>query len=168
MEKIKKKIRTFFWVGLAFLIGLPAGVIMTVFGATKGITALLVVGIVLIVAGFYVAPIMLVQVGEKKKLGRVIAAIERQNLYTAEEIAAGTGIREKAVLGYINEALQKGYIIGYKWENGRLELIKNRRQSLEKSTKKCPYCGAQAIIDPKESTGVCPYCGAVLKADDNA
>ena len=166
MEKIKKKIRTFFWVGLAFLIGLPAGIIMTVFGATKGITALLVVGIVLIVAGFYVAPIMLVQVGEKKKLGRVIAAIERQNLYTAEEIAAGTGIREKAVLGYINEALQKGYIIGYKWENGRLELIKNRRQSLEKSTKKCPYCGAQAIIDPKESTGICPYCGAVLKADD--
>ena len=112
MEKIKKKIRTFFWVGLAFLIGLPAGIIMTVFGATKGITALLVVGIVLIVAGFYVAPIMLVQVGEKKKLGRVIAAIESQNLYTAEEIAAGTGIREKAVLGYINEALQKGYIIG--------------------------------------------------------
>ena len=46
------------------------------------------------------------------------------------------------------------------------ELIKNRRQSLEKSTKKCPYCGAQAVIDPKESTGICPYCGAVLKADD--
>ena len=142
MEKIKKKIRTLFWVGLAFLIGLPAGVIMTVFGATKGITALLVVGIVLIVAGFYVAPIMLVQVGEKKKLGRVIAAIERQNLYTAEEIAAGTGIREKAVLGYINEALQKGYIIGYKWENGRLEVIKNRPQSLENRPQKLLFSGA--------------------------
>ena len=93
MEKIKKKIHTYFGVGLALVIGLPAGIIMTVFGAVKGITALLVIGIVLIVAGFYVGPIMLVQVGEKKKLGRVISAIENQNLYTAEEIASGTGIK---------------------------------------------------------------------------
>ena len=98
MDKVKKKIRTYLGVGIALLIGLPAGIVMTVFGATKGITALLVIGIVLIVAGFYVGPVLLVQVTEKKKLGRVISAIDNQNLYTAQEIAAGTGIREKAVL----------------------------------------------------------------------
>ena len=53
MDKVKKKIRTYLGVGIALLIGLPAGIVMTVFGATKGITALLVIGIVLIVAGVY-------------------------------------------------------------------------------------------------------------------
>lgn len=163
MDKIKKKIRTFFGVGLALLIGLPAGIVMTVFGATKSITALLVIGIVLIVAGFYAGPVLLVQVGEKKKLGRVIAAVENQNLYTAEEIAAGTGIREKAVLGYVNEALQKGYLTGYKWENGRLELIRSRKQTWEKSTVKCPFCGAPVAVDPQQGGAVCPYCGAHIK-----
>ena len=166
MEKIKKKIHTYFGVGLALVIGLPAGIIMTVFGAVKGITALLVIGIVLIVAGFYVGPIMLVQVGEKKKLGRVISAIENQNLYTAEEIASGTGIKEKAVLGYISEALQKGYISGYKFENGRLELIRSRKQAWGKSTQKCPFCGGPVVMDEKEGTAVCPYCGAHIKAQN--
>ena len=166
MDKVKKKIRTYLGVGIALLIGLPAGIVMTVFGATKGITALLVIGIVLIVAGFYVGPVLLVQVTEKKKLGRVISAIDNQNLYTAQEIAAGTGIREKVVLGYINEALQKGYIIGYKLENDRLELIKSRKQTWDKSTQKCPFCGAPVVVDPKAESTVCPYCGAHMKVQD--
>ena len=108
MEKLEKKVRTFTIVGILLLIAFIAGIPMTVLGATKGITALLVIGIVFIVAGFYVSPIMLVQVTEKRKLKRVIMAVEKQNLYSVDDIAAGTGLNQKAVRGYLNESMQKG------------------------------------------------------------
>ena len=44
MEKLEKKVRTFTIVGILLLIAFIAGIPMTVLGATKGITALLVIG----------------------------------------------------------------------------------------------------------------------------
>lgn len=163
MEKLEKKVRTFAIVGILLLIAFIAGIPMTVLGATKGITALLVIGIVFIVAGFYVSPIMLVQVTEKRKLKRVIMAVEKQNLYSVDDIAAGTGLNQKAVRGYLNESMQKGYIAGFKMEGDELILIRTRKQALNQSTQKCPNCGAQVIINPIMGQGVCPYCGAIVK-----
>ena len=163
MEKLEKKIKTFAIVGISLLIAFVAGIPMAVFGATMGITALLVIGIIFIVAGFYVSPIMLVQVAEKRKLKRVITAVENQNLYSVADISAGTGISPKAVRGYLNESMQKGYIAGFKMEGDELVLITSKKQTLNQSTQKCPFCGAQVIINPITGSGVCNYCGGIVK-----
>ncbi len=163
MEKVTKKIRVFLGVGIALALAFVAGIPMTVLGATNGITALLAIGIIFIVAGFYVSPIMLVQVSEKRKLKRVVQAVEEQNLYTVREIAAGVGIREKAVRGYLTESLQKGYLIGYKLEGDDVVLITAPKQTLSASSIKCPSCGAQVRLDPLTGEGECGYCGWIAK-----
>ena len=52
MQYLKQKVRNRFILALILSVALPGGILMTIFGATKGMTWMLVVGIVCIVAGF--------------------------------------------------------------------------------------------------------------------
>ena len=140
MEKLEKKVRTFTIVGILLLIAFIAGIPMTVLGATKGITALLVIGIVFIVAGFYVSPIMLVQVAEKRKLKRVIMAVEKQNpkkpKYTNYGISVcrECGHELKRCYDYCPECSQ-----AIQWDKN-LEGMEDEEIEL----KPCPFCGGNA------------------------
>lgn len=163
MEKLNKKLRTVFIFALALSIGFVAGIPLTVVGGVKDIPALLGIGIALIALGFYVMPILWVTYATKKRLRRVINAVEQENIYTPAEMAQLLSVSEKNAADLMRECLIKSYITGYKWENDKLVLNRNVRQGLNPYTVKCDNCGAPVTINPLTLTGSCAYCGALVK-----
>ena len=63
-KSITKKMILAYVLTFAFIAGIPS----IIFGATKGWTLLLIVGIICVVAGFYGMPIAWIAFADKKKL----------------------------------------------------------------------------------------------------
>ncbi len=162
MKKINKKIRLLFWFSLGLSIGFPLGVLGIVFGATKGIVALLVGGILLTVAGFYVMPILWVRYGERRQDRTVLRMILDDNLYTVADLAKQTGYTEQVVRDKLKRMILKGELVGYLLVEDVLELNTNVKQTAKtRRTQKCENCGALTSFDGVKF--VCEYCGSVFK-----
>ncbi len=151
--------KTLFWA-LFLSVGFVFGILGIIFGATKGITLLLVAGIVMTVLGFYGAPLVWIKYGEQGSYLAVLDCIVNDNLLSINSIASSIGKQPKAVLGIVNQLIAKRYLKGYFVENGELKPIQNEQEDVV-ITHKCPYCGATLSLDKEISS--CEYCGAKLK-----
>ncbi len=164
MEKINRKIRTLFWVSLGLSVGFPLGVLGIVFGAVKQIVALLVIGIVLAVAGFYVMPIMWIQYGEKRRDRAMLSMILNDHLYTVSAIAEQIGVADNIVREKLKKMILSRELTGFLLINDVLELNTNLKQTARtRKTRKCPGCGANMDFDGVKF--VCSYCGTVARED---
>lgn len=167
MEKAINKKKKLLALALILTIGFPVGIVMTILCATNKIWILMAVGIVLIVGGFYVAPICWVKYAEMNKTITLLKGIEQQNLYTVRELATYTTSNEKTTIARIQSAINSGYLENYLFvDNQRLELIRARKQELHKVSFKCDNCGALVFADQKASNAQCEYCGKVFSYDD--
>lgn len=167
MELAIKKKRTMLFVAILLSVALPVGIVMTVLGAKNKIWAVMAIGIVFIVAGFYGAPICWTRIGEYSKMVVLLRGIQQQNLYTVQELASYTASNEKVTIARIQTAINAGYLQNYLFvENQRLELIKSRKQELHKVSFKCNNCGAQVYADQNASEARCEYCGRIFSGDE--
>lgn len=167
MEKAIKKKKILIIVATLLTIGFPVGIVMTILCATNKIWILMAVGIVLIVAGFYVAPVCWVKMSDCSKMIALLRGIEEQNLYTVQELATYTSSNEKATIARIHTAINAGYLNNYLFvENNRLELIKARKQEIGRISFKCDNCGANVYTEQNASSARCEYCGKVFSSDE--
>ncbi len=167
MKRINKNIRTLFWFALGLSVGLPAGILGIVFGAIHKIIPLLVLGILLVVGGFYVMPILWVKYGEKRQDRTLLNMIEHENIYTVSGLAAQTGYAEKTVREKLKKMLLTRELVGYLLVDDVLELNVNAKQTARtRRTQRCEFCGAMADFDGVKF--VCEYCGGVSDSDSRS
>lgn len=163
MDKAIKQKNKKMLTAIILTLCLPLGIGMTIGGAIKGMGIVLGIGIALIVAGFYGAPVAWSTMANSNKMIRLLSGIEQKNLYTVKELSTYINASEKVTINLIRQAEDKGYISDYLFvDNDRLELIKSRKQSLGKVSFKCDNCGALVYADQKDSQAQCEYCGKVF------
>ncbi len=162
MDKINKKIRALFFVSLGLSIGFPVGILCIVFGATKGWWALLVLGIVLTVAGFYVMPITWIKFGERRRDRAMLYMILNEHIYTVSVLATQTGLSEGSVRTKIKGMIMENVLVGFIFKDDVLELNTFKAQTeKDRRSKKCQTCGAMMYFDGLKFK--CDYCGAIEK-----
>ena len=161
MDNIRKRKKTLLIVSVLLSIGLPAGVLCIIFGATKSIVFLLVAGIILTVAGFYVMPIMWVKFGEARTYELLCMTVMRDGLRKIKDIAAQMGITEERAAALIKTSLFNRYLEGFMFSEDGTALIEIEAPENPDATIyiKCQSCGASATV--KKSDPRCPYCGSV-------
>lgn len=124
--------------------------------------ATLVLGILLVVFGFYGSPISWSNYSKKKSLRVVLRLILNENLYSVEELSEQTNKRKREIVSMINTLILKEYLTGYKFKGEILELNTNKKQSAKVTRKqKCDVCGGMMKFDGVHF--VCEYCGNVTK-----
>ncbi len=167
MKTINKKIRILFFFALALSIGFPAGILGIIFGGIKRMIPLMILGIVLVVAGFYAMPILWVQYANKRQDRTLLNMIEHEHIYTVQGLALQTGNNEKAVREKLKNMLRKRELVGYLLVDDTLELNTNVKQTAKtRRTQKCENCGAMTRFDGVKF--VCDYCGSVSGAGKGA
>ena len=160
LSMCKKTKNTIFALSLIMSIGFPVGILFFFFlfsNSSKSFlfTLMAVLGIILVVLGFYVMPIMWVRFAHYSFVQRVVIAVTEEHIYNVKELAGLLNKKEQEIKDVIHFCINKRYITGVKFENGVLENI-HRKESSGK-TYKCDSCGGMMIREDKEL--VCPYCG---------
>ena len=153
MKSLNKSINIYTTLAIILSVGFPCGIVGIVFGATRHITALLVVGIVFTVLGFYVAPTLWPKRSELKFLKLLLISIENDKLLSVSELAGQYNKKEEEIVRNINVLIEKRYLTGYLFKDKKVLEPNDRQKALTKS--KCPNCGA--VIS--EEDNACQYCG---------
>ena len=168
MELAEKAKKRNFILALAFTIGLIAGIPFIVVGAinmgdNKGYIAMLVLGIVGTVLGFYGTPLLWVRVSTVNQELTVVRAVTQEHLYTVADLAQRLSVNGKTASATLNNCIRKGYLVGYIREGDSLVLNENRALAPTQFSLVCAHCGATVQLQ-KGETSRCPYCGSVLSA----
>ncbi len=151
---IKSSFITAIALSVAFVLGIPA----IIFGAIGGKWALLILGIIAGVVGFYGTPFAWISYGEKKRASRVVDCVTREHILSVREIATQLQWSEKEVKSIVQKSIVNNYIAGYIFDGEKLTLNEKRPQRKERVQNKCSACGATLL---RTETGFCcPYCGA--------
>lgn len=167
MNAVVKKKNTLLAVAIILSVLLPVGIILTIFGAKGHMWLLMALGIVMIVGGFYGAPVCWVRFGDYTRMVRLVQAVEQQNLYTVAELSTYLSLNEKVTVGLVQSVIRAGYLTNYLFVNNeRLELIKSRKQEMHGFSFKCSNCGAVVYAQAQASTAQCEYCGKVYSESD--
>ena len=158
MKKLNSELKKLFMLSLIITAMLISGVPFIIFGATKNITLLLVVGIAFTAVGFYGTPVAWVMYGEKHKLKRVVFAITGEHLMTVQKIASQLQLSEDSVRGILTTCFNKGYLVGYLREGDNIIENKDMADKDRLISVKCEFCGAPYTYKANDPNPVCPYC----------
>lgn len=158
---IDKAITKSFAIAFILSVGFVAGVPAIIFGATKGMTLLLVVGIIACVMGFYGTPIAWIMFGEKKKALRVVDCVTKEHILSVKEIAMQLQWNEKEVKEIVQKSIVNNYIDGYIFDGDNLTLNQKKAPKRERIQNKCSSCGA--TLTKTDSGYFCPYCGTTFE-----
>lgn len=168
--KLQKHLTRQLVVSVVFTLLLPIGVVLTVLGATGKddggalYTAMMSIGIIFMVFGFYGSPIAWVRYAPQKKYARIIDAIKREGFRDANEIANHLSMQPIEVVGAIRTCIDKQYLTDYTIEDTTILPINNRPDDLGMYTIQCPYCGG--ITKTSNNLQVtCEYCGRMLDVE---
>lgn len=153
MKSLNKSIGILMLFAILLTIGFPCGIVGIVMGATKGMTWLLVIGIVFVVLGFYGAPIAWIKYGERKSLKSVLYSVCDEKIFAVNDLATQLNTNKKDIVGKINTLIEKRYLTGYIFKNQ--EVLEPNYKKNAQGQNKCPNCGAIMKGDGEE----CPYCG---------
>ena len=159
MDAIEKALKRLLVLSIAFSVMFAAGIPLIPVGASKGLWALMIVGIVFTAAGFYGTPMLWTAYGARRGLRRLVYAVTKEHLLTVTELASQLGKSEKNVRSMLTDCFNRGYLVGYVRKGD--ELAPNEAQApFEKlHAAECKYCGAKFTY--KGADAVCPYCGAM-------
>ncbi len=149
-----KKRRALLWA-LLFVVMLVSGIPMIVFGAIKGITFLLVLGIIFVVLGFYGTPIVFVRYANLRGLQDTLLAIIDDQIYLVKDLCMHCGKKEKNIKNDIATLLRNRCLLGCSIDENHNIVLKNKAKFIGK----CPNCNA-TLIQNKEVIA-CPYCGYI-------
>ncbi len=159
MKKLCRRIHLIFAFALGLSIGLPAGILGIIFGATKDWIALLVIGIILTVAGFYGMPLLWVAYGSRRQDRALLFLIENEGLLSVEDLAQQTGLAAKDVQARLRTMVVAGFLTGYLLRDDGLVCNRTARQKPRHPLHKpCQSCGANMHLE--EDIYICDYCGS--------
>lgn len=143
---------------VCFVGGIPMIVIFA-----KYQPLLMVLGILMVIFGFYGSPILFIAYGSNKQLMRIYNAITVEKLTSNKEISTQLAMTEEQVKSCIQTLITKQYLKGYLYDGVSL---KNNEKIITNNTKtsKCPNCGGKMT---KTKDGyVCEYCGNTIHIDN--
>ncbi len=166
-KKINNKYRTVLLTAIALSFCFPAGVVITVLSAINSMFILMALGIVMVVAGFFVSPCIWSIFFPGVKFQRdVYNLIAHGDCMSVSEIANNTGKSRASVLSAVRALISGGYFKGYSLlpDNERIEnkVIKKEAAAKEMSVAVCPGCGAKTKVTG--GNGTCQYCGLPVSA----
>lgn len=165
-SRLQKDLAKQLVLSIVLTVMLPLGVVLTVVGAIqmeKGalFTAIMAIGIVFVVLGFYGSPIAWSRYSPKKKYPRIIDAIEREGFRDTTEIANHLSMPQKDVVEAVRVCVDKQYLCNYTIDGTKILPINNRPDDIGVYTVRCPYCGG--ITQTSNNLQVkCEYCGRML------
>lgn len=156
-------------IAILLTLGLIVGIPLIVVGAinmdeNKGFAALLAVGIVLVVAGFYGSPVAWARLGTLNQELTLVQAVTNEHLHTVADLSQRLSMNGKQTSATLNSCIKKGYLTGFIREGDTLVLNENRALAPTTLTVDCPRCGATFTLQ-KGDTARCPYCGSVVPTD---
>ena len=160
---LQKHTRTLFWAALLVTVAFVAGIPGIVLSAIHGITFLLVICIVFVGGGFYAMPLLWVSYGGKVGFKRLLVAVDTENIYRVEDLAAHLGKTPQEIRSMLKTAIQKRYITDYLFIDDALVLNENRKQRKKIAGNQCRNCGAPLVMT--DDGLICPYCGALFVED---
>ena len=159
MDRLNKSIKIKFFLALICSICLPAGILLIIFSGGK--VGILATGIVLAVLGFYGTPMLWISYANTKSLKTTLRLITNEHIYTVQDLASQLSVDKKQVELSINTLITKGFLTGFLFHDGILELNTNKKQTGTAKTTKCPNCGGIMTFDGIHY--ICDYCGFVLE-----
>ena len=113
MDAIEKALKRLLVLSIAFSVMFAAGIPLIPVGASKGLWALMIVGIVFTAAGFYGTPMLWTAYGARRGLRRLVYAVTKEHLLTVTELASQLGKSEKNVRSMLTDCFNRGYLVGY-------------------------------------------------------
>ena len=166
MRDIQKTKRNYLTWALLLSVGFPAGIVMIVLGFINGMLYIAIPGIVLVVAGFYVMPMLWVGYGNARYRCALHQQITADNIRKVSLLAQMNGKSEKQVASDVRWLISNRYLSGFVFLDNENILSKNDAKDFDAyvaqhtgdmETVKCPSCGAD--IELVGGVGSCPYCG---------
>ena len=138
-KDLKKNINIKLILAIFALVCFVGGVPMIVIFA-KLQPLLMVLGILMVIFGFYGSPILFIVYGSDRQLMRIYNAITIEKLTTNKEISTQLAMTEEQVKSCIQTLVTKQYLKGYLYDGVSL---KNNEKIIMGNTKvsKCPNCG---------------------------
>lgn len=159
MKTLNKKQKTTFFFALFLSVGFVASIPAIIFGASKGMTFLLVIGIIFAVIGFYGSPMLWVQYGALNQAKRIVYAVDEEKIYSVEEIANQLQLPVGDVKSQLITAINKNYLEGFLFDGQKLTANKNK--SAIKMLTRCENCGAP--LKKTQDGKYCPYCHSLFE-----
>ena len=148
-------------------IMLPSGIAMIIVGATNRanggalFTAIMAIGIVFVVLGFYGAPIAWVRYFPQKRYVRIIDCITKEGFRDATEIANHLSMQPNEVVEAVRVCIDKQYLTNFTIDDTKILPLNNRPEDIGVYTIRCPFCGG--ITETSNNLQVkCQYCGRML------
>ncbi len=168
--KLQKSLARQLALSIILTIMFPLGIAMTVVGATSkeeggaAFTAIMVIGIIFVVLGFYGAPMSWVRYAPQKRYTRIIDSIKREGFRDTDEIANHLSMQPKEVVEAVRVCIDKQFLTDYTIDGTKIVPLNNRPDDIGTYTVQCPYCGG--ITQTSNNLQVkCQYCGRMLDVD---
>lgn len=158
-KSIDKDIRKMFCLAIVLSVVFVVGIPLLIISAINGTTVVLILGILMVVVGFYGTPLAWIGYGNIRALRRVVDAVMEEHLTTNQEIAKHLQISEKSAKENITKAINKKYITGYLYDGTALTVNQKKAPAKKEvtATNICSRCGAQMEVDKNGMR--CLYCG---------
>ena len=173
MNSIQSSKRRFFAWALLLSILFPAGILMIIFGFTKGMLYIAIPGIVLTVAGFYVMPVLWINFGTRRYYETLHQQITVDGIRKISLLAEMNGKNAKQTAADIRYLISHRFLPRYvileneflvdKEETQDFDAYVARRQG-GTAVVKCPSCGAD--VELVDGLGRCAYCGRPVTDKD--
>lgn len=168
ISKIEKVRKTLVCFAVLLSLMLVGGIPMIVFGATRHSTALLVFGIIFVVAGFYGAPMVWVAVGSSAESKKLFSQIHDGSVTSISDLARLNDKSENLMHQQVKKLIDKKYLTGVALVGDEIvRLSADGKTVVNVSaaiTYRCPYCtGPVAMVGGR---GKCEYCGSLVSTSD--
>lgn len=166
MNPVKRAVRSAFAVSILLTFALAAGIPAIVLGAEYGITAVLAIGVVCVVCGFYGVPVAWISYANKRGLARLVFAVTEEHIYSVAELSAQLSISEKEIRTRLTACFQHKYLPGYRRDGD--DIILNEGVALGKKERvaECPNCGAKFSYTADRAR--CPYCNSPVMQENSS
>ncbi len=166
--KSKRKMMTLLIMGILAPIGFVVGIPLIIFGAMNEMI-FMVIGIVLVVVGFYGTPIFWLNYASAKFEYTIYELVTVDHVLSIRDLAESTGKKEIFIQNCVYKLIHERDLSGYTLKNGNLELnLKKRQEHIANNIKsnKCPNCNA--FMNETSTKFTCPYCGISYAKNNQA
>ncbi len=172
--KIKRRSIPPMIVGIVMPFCMVGGLLMLILGAVNHISALLGVGIALLVLGFYATPLAWVQFGQKRQYDRVVKAVMIDHILSVNSISIHADVKPNEVVVHLKKAIHLGDLKGLTLIGDSLQPLStithpNADEVFDMSGKDdvefdlvCPYCGGLTVVTNTRRAR-CSYCGKMIE-----
>ncbi len=164
MEVLQKKVKILLIFGCIAVSSFILGVPVIVGFAIKNQLGLMVIGIVMVVFGFYGTPLFWTFYGLNLSKLKMLDLILNEGLRSVGGIASRRNALPMLVRKNISSLMEKGYLKDFTFDGE--ELVKKGEATLKnnvgkKNGARCGSCNAYVVFKGEQS--ICPYCGRLLE-----